>query len=64
MAETKLRLLNSKKPQRHGVINSDVIVGRYLDRLKQMPQKYGIDVAKPVPLVRRVWRWVLTQIGR
>lgn len=42
-----------------GIINSDEIVGRYLDAV----ERYAVVTQSRVPLYRRIWRWVLTQIG-
>lgn len=55
-----LRLLNRQsKPHRHlGIINSDAVVGRYLDEVERLPVKYAVVVSRGIPLWRRAWRWV------
>lgn len=55
-----LRLLNRQpKPSRHlGAIDSDAVVGKYLDEVERLPMKYRIDPRERVPPHRRLWRWV------
>lgn len=34
----------------------------YHAHLEQLPRKYRIE-DKPVPIRRRIWRWLMSQIG-
>lgn len=60
-----LRLLTHRqpKPQRHGgLIDSDKIVGGYLDKLDAMPQKYAVVTSSRTSILRRAWQWLLAWI--